>query len=75
MKMIQGRFRAAMLMGAAVSVLTFATGAQAQNQSSTNNQWSALPGWSSGNWAPNDKPWPYNEAPHVPVLAVVGDVA
>jgi hypothetical protein len=75
MKTIQGRFRAAMLMGAAVSVLASATGAKAQNQSSTNNQWSALPGWSSGNWVPNDKPWPYNEVQHVPVLAVVGDVA
>jgi hypothetical protein len=75
MKTIQGRFRAAMLMGAAVSVLTFATGTKAQSQSSTNNQWSALPGWSSGNWVPNDKPWPYNEVQHVPVLAVVGDVA
>lgn len=73
MKTIQGRFRAAMLMGAAVSVLTFATGVNAQ--SSTTNQWSALPGWSSGNWTPNDKPWPYNEVQHVPVLAVVGDVA
>jgi hypothetical protein len=75
MKTIQGRFRAAMLMGAAVSVLASATGAKAQNQSSANNQWSALPGWSSGNWVPNDKPWPYNEVQHVPLLAVVGDVA
>src|SRR5580698_5859256 len=75
MKTIEGRFRAAMLMGAAVSVLAFATGAEAQNQDSTTNQWTALKGWSSGNWVPNGKPWPYNEVQHVPVLAVVGDVA
>ncbi len=75
MKTIQGRFRAAMLIAAAVAVLACATGAKAQTPSSTNNPWSALPGWSSGNWVPNDKPWPYGELQHVPVLAVVGDVA
>ena len=33
-------------------------------------------GWSSGNWVPNDNPWPYSNAADVPpVLAVVGDVA
>jgi hypothetical protein len=75
MKTIQGKLRAAMLMAAAVAVLAFATGAKAQNQDSTDNPWSALSGWSSDNWVPNDKPWPYNEVQHVPVLAVVGDVA
>ncbi|MFZ1938897.1 MAG: metallophosphoesterase [Terracidiphilus sp.] len=75
MKRIQGRFRAAVLMAAAASLLAFAAGANAQSQSSTNSPWTALPGWSSGNWVPNDKPWPYDKLQHVPVLAVVGDVA
>ena len=75
MKTIQGRFRAAVLIGAAASVLAFAAGAKAQNQNSNNNQWSNSKGWSSGNWVPNDNPWPYNKSPHSPVLAVVGDVA
>jgi hypothetical protein len=35
MKTIRGRFRAAVLMGAAASVLAFAAGAKAQNQNST----------------------------------------
>jgi acid phosphatase type 7 len=39
MKTIQGRFRAAVLMGAAASVLAFATGAKAQNQNSNDNPW------------------------------------
>jgi len=39
MKMIQGRFRAAVFMGAATLVLAFATGAQAQNPDSNNNTW------------------------------------
>ncbi len=39
MKTIRGRFRAAVLMGAAASVLAFAAGAQAQNQNSNSNQW------------------------------------
>ena len=34
MKTIRGRFRAAVLMGAAASVLAFAAGAKAQNQDS-----------------------------------------
>ncbi len=75
MKTIQGRFRAAVLMGAAASVLAFAAGAKAQNQNSNNNQWSNSKGWSSGNWVPNDNPWPYNKLQGPPVLAVVGDVA
>jgi acid phosphatase type 7 len=36
---IEGRFRAALLMGAAASVLAFAAGAKAQNQKSNDNRW------------------------------------
>ena len=75
MKRIQGRFRAAVLMGAGVAVLAFATGAKAQKQNSNRNWWLNLRGWSSGNWVPNDNPWPYNKLQKPPVLAVVGDVA
>jgi hypothetical protein len=39
MKTIHGRFRAAMLLGAAASVMVFATGAMAQNQNSNDNPW------------------------------------
>jgi acid phosphatase type 7 len=39
MKMIAGRFRAALLMGAAASVLAFAAGAQAQNKNFNDNRW------------------------------------
>jgi acid phosphatase type 7 len=38
-KTIRGRFRAAVLMGAAASVLAFAPGAKAQNPNSNNNTW------------------------------------
>jgi acid phosphatase type 7 len=62
-------FRAAVLMGAAVSMLAFAPGARAQNQNSNGNQ------GSNGNPRPNDNPWPYNNPQQSPVLAVVGDVA
>lgn len=75
MKAIQGGFRVAVLMGAAASVLVFAAGAKAQNRNSNNNRWSNSKGWSSGNWVPNDNPWPYNKVQSTPVLAVVGDVA
>jgi acid phosphatase type 7 len=67
-KTIRGRFRAAVLMGAAVSMLAFTAGARAQNQNTNVNQ------SSNGNSAPNDNPWPYNNQ-QSPVLAVVGDVA
>jgi len=66
-KTIARRFRAAGLMGAAVSMLAFATGATAQNQNSNGNQW-----W---NGHSNDNPWPYNRPQGYPVLAVVGDIA
>jgi acid phosphatase type 7 len=72
MKTTQRRFRAAVLV---VSVLAFAAGANAQNQSSQDSPWSSLSGWSPSNWVPSDKPWPYNELQGPPVLAVVGDVA
>ncbi len=75
MMAIRGKFRAAVLMGAAALVLAFTAGAQAQNQNPNNNQWSNGPGWSPGNWVPNDNPWPYNKLQNPPVLAVVGDVA
>jgi acid phosphatase type 7 len=39
MKAIQDRFRAAMLMGAAVSMLAFTAGANAQNQNANDNHW------------------------------------
>jgi len=73
MTRICGRFRAAVLMGAAVSVLAFAAKAKAQNRS--DNHWPESKGWSSDNWVPNDNPWPYNKLQGAPVLAVVGDVA
>jgi hypothetical protein len=73
MKKIRGRFRAALLMGAAASVLVFAAGTRAQNQNSqgqnsNNNQ------WPYGNPTP-DNTWPYATIGRSPVLAVVGDVA
>jgi len=39
MKTIRGRFRAAVLMGAAASVMAFAAGANAQNPNSNGNSW------------------------------------
>jgi acid phosphatase type 7 len=75
MKTIAGRFRAAVLVGAAASVLAFAAGASAQNQSPHYNPWSNSKGWSAGNWVPNDNPWPYSTFQGPPVLAAVGDVA
>ncbi len=75
MTTIQGGFRVAVLVGAAASVLAFSAGAKAQNQNSNNKWWLNLKGWSSGNWAPNDNPWPYNKLQNPPVLGVVGDVA
>src|SRR5580700_4092710 len=67
MKTIGGRLRAAMLMGAAVSVLVFAAGSQAQNQNNGD-------GW--GNSPAHDNPWPHNNPQRSsPVLAVVGDIS
>ncbi len=39
MKTMQGRFRAAVLMAAAVSVLAFAAGAKAQDPKANDNPW------------------------------------
>jgi hypothetical protein len=70
MRSVRGRFRAAVLMGAAASVLAFAAGAMAQNQNSQNQN-------SNRNGDPhsNDNTWPYAKTGRSPVLAVVGDVA
>jgi acid phosphatase type 7 len=65
MKTIGGGFRAALLVGAAASVLVFASGAMAQNQNWNGN----------GNPDSNDNTWPYATTGRSPVLAVVGDVA
>ena len=74
MKTSRGRFRAAVLMGAAASVLVFAGGAIAQNQNSQ-GQNSNSNQWPWGNPSPNDNTWPYATTGRSPVLAVVGDVA
>jgi acid phosphatase type 7 len=71
MKTIRGKFRTAMLMGAAASMLAFTAGAKAQNQNSNDDH----DQWSNGNWAPNDNPWPYEKLHRSPVLAVVGDIS
>ena len=60
MKTIRGRFRAAVLMGAAASVLAFAAGAKAQNHMTDST---------------NDNTWPYATTGKSPVLAVVGDIS
>ena len=65
MKTIGGGFRAALLTGAAASVLIFAGGAKAQNDNG--NSW--------GNASPNNNTWPYATTGRSPVLAVVGDIA
>jgi acid phosphatase type 7 len=75
MKAIQGRFRAAVLMGAAASVLAFAAGANAQNQNFNGDPWQQDASWLFGNPAPNDNTWPYATTDKSPVLAVVGDIA
>src|SRR5271165_6761486 len=74
MKTMQGRLRAVLLLGAAVSVLAFTAGAKAQNRGSDDNHWSDDDHGSNGNSAPHDNPWPYSTH-RSPVLAVVGDIA
>ncbi len=69
MKTMRGSFRAAVLMGAAASVMVFAAGAKAQDRNSNDDS------WHFDNPAPNDNPWPYNKIQRLPVLAVVGDIA
>jgi hypothetical protein len=66
MKMIVAKFRAAVLVGAAVSVLLFAAGAEAQQNGNP---------WFDGNPPANDNTWPYATTGKLPVLAVVGDIA
>jgi len=62
------KISAALLMGAAASVLALAAGAQAQNQNSQNQN--------NGPSAKQGNHWPYGNPGHsAPVLAVVGDVA
>jgi acid phosphatase type 7 len=64
MKTIQGRFRAALFMGAAASVLTCAVGVSAQNRNY------------NGNPNSKDNTWPYGTTGRsAPVLAAVGDVS
>ena len=68
MRTITGRFRAAVLIGAAASVLALATAAQAQKQNSQDQN--------NGNpSAQQDNSWPYAQNWRSPVLAVVGDIA
>ncbi len=68
MKTGRGRFRAAVLMGAAALALAFAAGTRAQNQNSQGQN-------SNDDPHSNDNPWPYAKTGRSPVLAVVGDVA
>jgi hypothetical protein len=81
MKITGGRFRAALLMGAAASVLVFAAGAKAQDRNSNDDSWQRPDPFHfeipllNENPSPSDNPWPYNKLERAPVLAVVGDVA
>src|ERR1700733_4345034 len=75
MEAIRRSFRAAVVLGAAASVMACAVGAKAQNENRNNDQWWNSKGWSLGNWVPNNNPWPYNKVQGSPVLAVVGDIA
>jgi len=63
MEMIGRRFRTALLVGAAASVLAFAGGAKAQDRNDNGDPHS------------NDNTWPYARTGKSPVLAVVGDIA
>ena len=60
MKRIQRRFRAAVLIGAAASVVAFAAGQSQGHKRSPHS---------------NDNPRPYNKPQRSPVLAVVGDIS
>ena len=72
MKTMQGRFRAAVLIGAAASMLAFAVGARAQDHKDKDKD--DNDGWSDNNSVPHDNPWPYKNR-RSPVLAVVGDIS
>jgi Calcineurin-like phosphoesterase len=65
MKTIGGKFRTALLLGAAASVLAFAAGAQAQDRNDNDKRHEHS----------NDNRWPYATTGRSPVLAVVGDIA
>ena len=71
--MIRGSFRAAVLMGAAATVLAFAVGAKAQELGLRRQSTHQVVRMSSS--APTDNPWPYAATSKSPVLAVVGDVS
>jgi acid phosphatase type 7 len=73
MNLIGGKFRAALLMGAAASMLMFAGGAKAQ--SFGNFSWLFSNSLQFGSPSANDNIWPYAPAGRSPVLAVVGDIA
>jgi acid phosphatase type 7 len=81
MKTIGGRFRAAVVMGAAASVLGFASGAKAQNQNFQGQNFNGNQGQfgnqgQQGNQpAQQDNTWPYASIGRSPLLAVVGDIA
>ncbi len=67
MKAVRGGIRAAVLVGAAASLLAFAGGAKAQDRDFNDS-------WFFGNPPANDNLWPYATGKS-PVLAVVGDIA
>ncbi len=68
MKTIRGRFRAALLGAAAVSLLAFAAGVKAQDKDADHDHGNSPA-------SANDNTWPYATTGKSPVLAVVGDVA
>src|SRR5579871_3624146 len=63
MNSFQRKFRAAVLMGAAASVLAFASSAVAQDKDGDHDSKS------------DTNAWPYAKIGRSPVLAVVGDIA
>jgi acid phosphatase type 7 len=63
METIRSRFRAALLMAAAASVLAFAVGARAHDHNDKDDPHH------------NDNTWPYATTGKSPVLAVVGDIS
>ena len=65
MNSFQRKFRTAALMGAAASVLVFASAAMAQNHDDDHGNSSKS----------DDNAWPYAKVGKSPVLAVVGDIA
>jgi acid phosphatase type 7 len=73
MKTFRRRFRAALLMTTAASVLVFAAGTRAQNQNSRDQN--PQDQNSNADQHASDNAWPYARTGKSPVLAVVGDVA